>query len=271
MSPAGPRQRSTFYLAMRLMPAHRRRAMFAIYDLARAIDEVVDGDAPEAAKRAELESWRREIAALYDGAPTHELTTALQPALAEFRLPRREFEQLLAGFAMDIDGHARAPTQAAFDLYCRRVAGAVGVLSLPVFGADGPAEHEFALHLARALQITNILRDIDQDAQIGRLYMPREYLAAAGLDANAEIATLIGDARFADALARLRADAHAAFAAVDATLPRCRRSTLWPALGMMAAYRSILRDLERGRNRTRLVRARALAAAIGAMLIGRLA
>ena len=238
-SPAVARGRSTFYYAMRLMPQERRAAMFAIYDLARALDDVADEPAEVGVKRAGLAAWRREIAALYAGAPTHPLTRNLLQPVLRFRLPRAEFEELIRGMEMDVEGPIRAPTRAQLDLYCRRVAGAVGLLSLPVFGADGPAEHEFGLHLARALQLTNILRDQAEDAAAGRLYLPREYLRQAGI-AGDDPAAAMRDPHVGAAARLLADDARRAFAAAEAALARCDRRPLWPALAMMAAYRPML-------------------------------
>ncbi len=266
------RPRSTFYWAMRLMPRERRAAMFAIYDLARALDDIADGTMPADAKRAALDAWRTEIAALYAGRPTHPLAVALRPAVRRFDLPRREFEELIAGMTMDVDGPLVAPSPAQLDLYCRRVAGAVGMLSLPVFGADGSSEREFALHLGRALQLTNILRDLAADAADGRLYVPSTLLSEAGVTARDPLA-ILRDPSFPPAAGRLIDDAERAFQAAEASLAGCDRRRLWPALAMMAAYRTLLGRLRRMRLPTpvpvRSGRGAALAAALRAALFAR--
>ncbi len=236
---ATARGKSTFYYAMRLMPADRRAAMFAIYDIARALDDVADEPATLEAKRAALAGWRQEIAATYRGTATYPLTRALLPSLSKFDIPRREFEELIRGMEMDIDGPIRAPERPVLDLSCRRDAGAIGLLSIPVFGADGPAEHEFAVLLGRAFQLTNILRDVQEDADIGRLYIPRDYLAAAGIDSDDPLA-VVRHPKLPAAAHLLAEDARAAFAAADDALTRCRRQPLWPALAMMGAYRPVL-------------------------------
>jgi squalene synthase HpnD len=238
-APPSQRGRSSFYWAMRLMPPERREAMFAIYDIARALDDVADDPGDAAGKRTALDAWRQEIAALYAGKPTRALTRAVWPAVQRFQLPRNEFEELIRGMEMDVDGPIQGPTRAALDVYCRRVAGAVGMLSLPVFGADGPDEREFGLHLGRALQLTNILRDMAEDAGIGRLYLPREYLQAAGI-ATVEPAAVLRDPRLPAVTKAVGADAERAFAATDEILPLCNRRALWPALAMKAAYRRML-------------------------------
>lgn len=233
------RTRSTFYWAMRLMPRDRRTAMFAIYDLARALDDIADGSAAHDNKLAALAEWHGEIDRLYAGAPSRPLTQALQPVIRRFDLPREELHQLVRGMEMDVDGPLVAPTRAVLDLYCRRVAGAVGLLALPVFGANGPAEHELALYLGRALQLTNILRDLTADAATGRLYVPAEYLAAAGIDGRDPRAVLTHP-RFAEAAGRLADDARRAFAAADRQLACSNRRALWPAAAMLEAYRLLL-------------------------------
>jgi squalene synthase HpnD len=241
-SAAVARGKSTFYYAMRLMPAERRAAMYAIYDIARALDDIADEPGDLDARRAAMAAWRDEIAALYTGKPTYPLTRGLLPSLRSFDIPRAEFLELIRGMEMDLEGPIRAPTLPVLDLYCRRVAGAVGLLSLPVFGADGPAEHEFALLLGRALQLTNILRDVAEDAEIGRLYLPRDYLRDAGIESD-DPEIVIRHPRLPDAMRRLAADAEQSFAAADETLTRCHRRPLWPALAMMAAYRPVLARL----------------------------
>jgi phytoene synthase len=130
------------------------------------------------------------------------------------------------------------------DLYCRRVAGSVGLLALPVFGAAGPAERELALYAGRALQLTNILRDLQADAAAGRLYVPGEYLSAVDIAAR-DPAAALRHPRFAEAAQRLANDAHRAFAAADRQLALSDRRAVWPAAAMLAAYRSLLGRLER--------------------------
>jgi phytoene synthase len=224
---------------MRLMPRPRREAMFALYDLARALDDITDGPGQPAAKRAALDEWRQEIDRLYVGTPTRALTCALLPVLQRFNLPRREFDELINGMVMDVDGPLVAPARAVLDLYCRRVAGTIGRLALPIFGADGPAEQELALYLGRALQLTNILRDLQADAAIGRLYVPTEYLTAAAIT-DRDPQAVLRHPRFNEAAQHLVADARDAFGAAEACLAHCNRRALWPALAMRAAYSGLL-------------------------------
>jgi squalene synthase HpnD len=172
---------SSFYAAMRILPAAQRDAMFLIYSFCRKVDDIADSDLPAERKRVELQQWRSDIDAVYAGRAPAQL--ADYPAtIKQFDLQRDDFLAVIDGMEMDARAaDIRAPDWETLDLYCDRVASAVGRLSVNVFGlarTDGVA---LAYHLGRALQLTNILRDIDEDAGIGRLYLPREALTAAGI------------------------------------------------------------------------------------------
>ena len=167
---------SSFYMAMRLMPAEERDAMFAIYAFCRKVDDIADdGIGTRAERHEKLEGWRRDLRALYDGKVAGQVRF-LAPAVTHYGLRLDDFLAVLDGMAMDVAEDIVAPDLATLDLYCDRVASAVGRLSIKVFGMDEGPGFELAHHLGRALQLTNILRDIDEDAAIGRLYLPREYL-----------------------------------------------------------------------------------------------
>jgi len=235
------RARSSFYVAMRLMPAERRAAMFAIYALARALDDIADGPGSPDEKRMALDAWRAELAAIYDGRPTTPIGKPLATAVARFRLPRIEFENLILGLETDIDGAMRAPTLSDLDLYCRRVATSIGLLALPVFGCDGPRERFFAERLGLAMQLTNILRDIEEDAARDRLYVPREFLRAAGVDTT-DPSHALAHPGFPEAWRMLRDHTDAAFAQARTALAACPKPRrLWPALVMMGVYGRVLR------------------------------
>lgn len=164
------RRRSTFYWAMRLLPAARREALFALYDIARAIDDVADGPGTVDERRTGLADWRREVAAIYEGSPTHPVARAFQPHARSFGLPRAELDALIDGQLMDLE--PQVFDEALFVLYCRRVAGTIGMLALPIFGTSGKAAETYALTLGEGLQRVNVLRDIDEDAARGRNYLP---------------------------------------------------------------------------------------------------
>ena len=174
--------KSSFYLGMRLMPKAEREAMFAIYAFNRAVDDIADeGDAAQSVRLAELDEWRRAIDELYSGSPS---AAFLVPVVARYGLRKSDFLAVIDGMEMDIAGTSFVPDLPTLDLYCDRVASAVGRLSIKVFGMDEKPGFELAHHLGRALQLTNILRDLDEDANTGRLYLPREFLAEAGIHAS---------------------------------------------------------------------------------------
>jgi len=172
---------SSFYAAMRVLPPEQRHAMFEIYGFCRAVDDVADGGGDRQARLAELARWRMDIDSLFAGASPNRVR-ALAGAIRAFELQREDFLSVIDGMEMDARADIRAPDLATLDQYCERVACAVGRLSVRVFGVQGQDGTSLAFHLGRALQLTNILRDLDEDAGKGRLYLPHEALLAAGID-----------------------------------------------------------------------------------------
>ncbi|CAO3420988.1 presqualene diphosphate synthase HpnD [Azospirillum doebereinerae] len=237
------RSGSTFYWPMRLLPASKRAAMFAIYAFCRRIDDIADEPGDPVEKRAELDSWRREIRSLYaGGAPTSPLSAALKGAIERYGLPRGELEALIDGMAMDVGEGLRAPELATLRVYCRRVAGAVGLLAIRVFDRADPATEAFALALGEALQLTNILRDLTEDAALGRMYLPHELLLAAGIGTSVPDTVLAhpGLPQACEALADL---AEARFAEARRAIAGRTRGSLWAATAMMVLYHHLLRRL----------------------------
>jgi phytoene synthase len=233
---------SSFYTAMLLMPKAERKAMFAIYTYCRLVDDIADdGTRPRSARAAELDGWRHDLAALYADKPAGR-AAFLKSAVCDFRLQQADFLAVIDGMDMDVAADIQAPDQKTLDLYCDRVAVAVGRLSTYIFGMEEAAGRELALRLGRALQLTNILRDLDEDAAIGRLYLPRELLLEAGIDAI-DPNTAIADCRIDGACRRLAAQALDYFEAAD-RLMRSRPTghLLAPRL-MAAVYRAMLRDM----------------------------
>lgn len=172
---------SSFYAGMRILPPAEREAMFAIYGFCRIVDDIADDeDAPRAARAAALDAWRGHVAALYAGGDAGE-AGFLVPAIQRFALEQADFIAVIDGMQMDVDDYIRWPAYGQLDLYCDRVASAVGRLSVRVFGMEREQGIALSHHLGRALQLTNILRDIDEDAGIGRVYLPLEALQAAGI------------------------------------------------------------------------------------------
>ena len=172
---------SSFYTAMRLMPRVERAAMFAIYAFCRQVDDIADdGEGSRHARRAALDQWRTDLDALYAGLPARQANFLKDP-VRRFGLAKADFLAVIDGMATDVAKDVRAPTWIELDLYCDRVASAVGRLSVRVFGMEESPGIVLAYHLGRALQLTNILRDLDEDAAIGRLYVPLEALIGAGV------------------------------------------------------------------------------------------
>ncbi|MFE1602480.1 presqualene diphosphate synthase HpnD [Methylobacterium sp. ID0610] len=244
-TPAQPASGSSFYSAMRLLPAGQRDAMYAVYAFCRAVDDVADEGGPREVRAAELDRWRADIDALYAGQPVPRVA-ALAAPVREFGLKREDFLAVIDGMAMDAEADIVAPDAATLDLYCDRVASAVGRLSVRIFGLAEEPGRALAHHLGRALQLTNILRDIDEDAERGRLYLPRERLAAIGLTQPTPEAAL-RHPRLPEVCAALAAEAEAHYRTSWQIMARApRRATKAPRI-MAAAYHLILdRLLARG-------------------------
>jgi phytoene synthase len=235
---------SSFYAGMRVLPKAERSAMFAIYGFCRAVDDIVDEPVGTLAERAaELDRWRADVDSLYAGGPAGRMGF-LAGAIKRFNLKREDFQAVIDGMQMDLDADIRAPSAADLDLYCDRVASAVGRLSVKVFGmADAPGD-ALAHHLGRALQLTNILRDLDEDAGIGRLYLARQWLDAAGIEGD-DPAAVTADPRI-DVAARLGAAlAHEHYAKADAIMAARPRGRLIAPRLMSGAYNAILTEMER--------------------------
>jgi phytoene synthase len=230
---------TSFYWGMRLLPVAKRKAMYAIYAFCREVDDVADGEAPVAAKLEELAGWRREVDALFAGRPSRPTALALVDPVVRFELPAGEFHAMIDGMEMDASDGMRAPSMTELLRYCRCVAGAVGLLSIRVFGAPGEEVRRGALALGEALQLTNILRDLCEDATRGRLYLPRELLEQHGITPTDPASTLrdLAVAKVCDALA---AQARARFVDAERHFAHGDRRALRPALVMMHVYRQTL-------------------------------
>ena len=233
------RSGSSFRLGMRRLAPERRRAIHAVYAFCRVADDIADGAAPPEDKLARLDEWRAAIAGR--GPEVHSpIRRELAWAQDRFGLPRKELSALLDGMACDAADRVRLADDAALDRYARQVAGSVGVLSVHVFGA--PEADTFALSLGRTLQLVNVLRDVDEDAALERVYVPLARLSALGLE-DRPAPALVRDPRFARACASLAREAEAGFAEADRMLRRLDRATLKPAILMMEGYRRLLRRL----------------------------
>jgi phytoene synthase len=232
---------TSFVWGLKLLSAPRRRAMFAVYAFCREIDDIADEPGPLDARRSALDAWRAEIDRLYAGDPvTHPIAVALATPVQRFQLSREEFHALIDGMQMDLEDALQGPDWATLALYCRRVAGAVGVLTLEVLGERDDNARDLAVTLGEALQLTNILRDRAEDAERGRLYLPADLLEAAGIETR-EPAAVLAHPRLSEVCDRLAETAHERFARSRALLARCRRKPK-PAVVMREVYwRQLLR------------------------------
>jgi squalene synthase HpnD len=234
---------TSFYHGMRVLPPDRRHAMYAIYAFCRIVDDIADEDGTPEAKRTGLAAWRDNIAALYQGRTEGPVTRLLAAAVPRFGLRAEDFVAVIDGMQTDAETVVVAPDMAALDLYCDRVASAVGRLSVRTFGDASQEADRVAHALGRALQLTNILRDIEEDSQRGRIYLPEEYLRDAGVVPDpATILTAPGLPVVCDRLAAL---AHGYFQQARAAMDRCDRVAMKPARLMGATYDAILSALER--------------------------
>jgi phytoene synthase len=229
---------SSFYAAMRILPRAQREAMFQIYSFCRQVDDIADSDGPRPERLAALQQWRDDIDALYRGHPPARLA-GYAASVKRFDLKREDFLAIVDGMEMDVPQDIRAPDLATLDLYCDRVASAVGRLSVRVFGLPQDDGIQLAHHLGRALQLTNILRDIDEDAGIGRLYLPREGLLHAGITSSDPL-KVIADPALPKVCASLVGRARVHFEQADEVMARNSRRVVRAPRIMSKYYRAIL-------------------------------
>ena len=235
---------TTFTTAMKMLPEDRRSAMYAIYAFCREVDDIADASAPASEKIGRLKNWRKEIERVYRGDPQIMTLRALVRPVRQFGLEKEDFLAIIDGMEMDAVEDIRGPSLAMLDTYCDRVASAVGRLSIRAFGAEEERARRVAYHLGRALQLTNILRDLDEDARRGRLYLPAELIDAQGIESREPHAVLGHPAlpAICDEAARM-AKTHYRMALRH--MRKCRRGPMRPARMMMMAYRATLAALER--------------------------
>jgi squalene synthase HpnD len=233
---------SSFFWAMQLLPHQRRKAMYALYEFCREVDDIADGDATRALKDILLSDWRSEIALLYAGRPQHMVTRALSEAVHLYGLQCRDFLAIIDGMEMDARDDIRAPSLDDLDLYCERVAVAVGRLSVRIFGEETPAGECVAAELGRAVQLTNILRDLAQDARRRRLYLPREVLRSRGIYATTA-SWVLAQPALPDVCRDVAMMAEGHYAAAVEAIAACPRHKMRPAAVMLGIYRAFLREL----------------------------
>jgi phytoene synthase len=250
---------SSFYAAMRIMPAGQREAMFEIYSFCRAVDDIADDQGPAEDRLQRLERWRGDIDAIYRGEKRPGLA-GLAVAVRDFGLDRDDFRGIIDGMEMDVRENIQAPDFVTLDLYCDRVASAVGRLSVRVFRMPREEGQQLAEHLGRALQLTNILRDLDEDAGINRLYLPQEFLRDADI-ASTDPETVLASPALPEVCERIVALARWRFSEADKIMSAHPRRMVRTPRVMSEAYKSILAGLvARGwappRERVRLSKSR---------------
>jgi presqualene diphosphate synthase len=234
---------TSFYRGMRVLPPDRRHAMYAIYAFCRIVDDIVDEDGAFADKLPRLAAWRERVARLYSGQADGPVTRILVAAVQRFGLRHDDFQAVIDGMQMDAEVVIVAPDLATLDLYCDRVAVAVGRLSVRAFGDSSAAADLVAHALGRALQLTNILRDVQEDAERGRLYLPREWLDEAAVPHDPWAA--LRSPGLPRVCARVAALAHEHFRTAHDAMLRCDAKAMKPARLMGATYAAILSRLER--------------------------
>jgi presqualene diphosphate synthase len=232
---------SSFYAAMRILPREQREAMFHIYSFCRQVDDIADSDGPRPERLAALQRWRDDINALYAGNPPQRVVDYVT-SVKKFSLQREDFLAIIDGMEMDVPQEIRAPDMATLDLYCDRVASAVGRLSVRVFGLPTEDGILLAHHLGRALQLTNILRDIDEDAGLGRLYLPSEELRKVGISST-DPDVVAQDSHLPEVCAPLVDRARGHFAKADEIMARHPRRLVRAPRIMSKYYRAILQLL----------------------------
>ena len=232
---------SSFYYSFLFLPPERRAAITALYAFCREVDDVVDETPDPQIAATKLVWWRKEIANLFAGTPQHPVTQALQPAIRAYNLPQEHFEEIIDGMEMDLT-QSRYLDFKGLSLYCYRVAGVVGLMAAEIFGSTQRETTDYARDLGTAFQLTNIIRDIGEDARRGRIYLPMEDLQKFNVTA-ADILS----SRYSENFTRLiefqieRAESY--YTRALASLPMADRKAQRPGLMMASIYRTLLTEI----------------------------
>ena len=233
---------SSFYHSFRFLPPERRRAIIALYAFCREVDDAVDETIDAAVARIKLEWWRSQVAAIFGGAPQHPVAQALKPVVKAFDLPQEHFLAVIDGMAMDLDLD-RYPDFALLERYCDRVAGVVGLMSAQIFGYSVASTRGYARDLGIAFQLTNIIRDVGEDARRGRIYLPQDEMERFGVT-SAELHQQHVTPGFKALMAFEVQRARAFYDKALAALPAVDRRSQRPGLIMAAIYRALLDEIE---------------------------
>lgn len=234
---------SSFYYAFLFLPRERRRAITALYAFCREVDDVVDEAADAQVAATKLAWWRAELAELFAGRPQHPVTRALLPFVERFSLSRKSLEEIIQGMEMDLQ-QSRYLDWPALETYCYRVAGVVGLLAARIFGYSDERTLEYARKLGIAFQLTNIVRDVGEDARKNRIYLPMEDLRRFGVPASDILQARMSEA-FRNLMGFEAARARDYYAQAMAALPAVDRRAQRPGLIMAAIYRALLSEIER--------------------------
>jgi phytoene synthase len=234
---------SSFYYAFLFLPPPRRAAITAFYAFCREVDDVVDEVSDAGVAQTKLAWWRKEVAQAYAGNPQHPVMRALMPWSTQFGIEARHLQAVIDGCQMDLE-QTRYLDFPALERYCHLVAGVVGEVAARIFGQDDPRTTEYAHTLGLAFQLTNIIRDVGEDAMRGRIYLPINELQRFDVKAH-EITSRQYSERFT-ALMKFQAErAHALYDKAFALLPAADRRSQKPGLMMASIYRTLLREIER--------------------------
>ena len=234
---------SSFYYSFLFLPPERRRAITALYAFCREVDDTVDETLDASVARIKLAWWRTEVSTMYKGTPTHPVTQALQPHVATYKLEEQHLQAIIDGMEMDLD-QSRYLDYAGLQKYCWRVAGVVGILSASIFGHANPQTLAYAEKLGLAFQLTNIIRDVGDDARKGRIYIPVNELQQFNVTA-ADILNFRHSEKF-EALMRFQNErAQRTYDEALSLLPKEDRRAQRPGLMMAAIYRTLLDEIAR--------------------------
>ncbi|OFA06789.1 presqualene diphosphate synthase HpnD [Duganella sp. HH101] len=233
---------SSFYYSFLFLAPERRRAITALYAFCREVDDTVDECTDESIARIKLAWWRKEIANMYEGQQTHPVTLALQPHLAPYNLQQQHLQAIIDGMEMDLN-QTRYLDYTALSKYCWHVASVVGILSASIFGATRPETLQYAEKLGHAFQLTNIIRDVGEDARKGRIYLPVNELQQFNVTA-ADLLNARHTENFEKLMAFQAARAQKVYDEAFALLPKEDRRAQRPGLMMSAIYRTLLTEVE---------------------------
>ena len=234
---------SSFYYSFLFLPPERRRAITALYAFCREVDDTVDECTDQSIARIKLAWWRNEVSVTYEGKPTHPVMLALQPHLAIYQLEQKHMQAIIDGMEMDLD-QTRYLDYPAMQRYCWHVASVVGILSASIFGVSNPRTLEYAEKLGLAFQLTNIIRDVGEDARKGRIYLPVNELQQFNVTA-ADLLNARHSEKFENLMQFQVARAQKVYDEAFALLPKEDRRAQRPGLMMAAIYRTVLDEIER--------------------------